>query len=272
MSTLLHWSDPHFGTERPEVMAALLRFSHEQKPELAILSGDITQRALDVQFGAARDFVDHLALPTVLIPGNHDIPLFHFMERAFRPYARYCRAFGPELEPVYASERFLVVAVNTTRRFRHTRGTVSLRQVERVAERLRRAEPGQLRIVVTHQPISVTRRQDERNMLIGGAAAVRQWADAGADLILGGHIHLPFIQRLSDRYPGLARQIWVVQAGTALSTRIRHEAGNSVNLIHAPKHRPRHCLVERWDYREGVNAFRLVSSMELDFSAERSVP
>ena len=45
MSLLLHISDPHFGTEKPKVVDALLAFAHERRPDLLVLSGDITQRA-----------------------------------------------------------------------------------------------------------------------------------------------------------------------------------------------------------------------------------
>ncbi len=84
MTVLLQISDPHFGTERPEVVDALERFVHELQPGVLLLSGDITQRATAAQFAAARAFVDRLAVPTVLaIPGNHDTPLFNVMAPLF---------------------------------------------------------------------------------------------------------------------------------------------------------------------------------------------
>lgn len=265
MSTrpLLHWSDPHFGTERPSVMAALLRLVKAEAPEVAVLSGDITQRARPGQFRAASAFVRQLALPTIAIPGNHDISLFNPVQRLFYPYADYCHEFGPELEPAYESPGFFIIAVNTTRRLRHTDGAVSHRQVEAVCQRLRQARAEQLRIVVTHQPVSVIRPEDEPDRLHGAEAAIRRWADAGADLVLGGHIHLPFVQNLGDRFAGLSRPLWAVQAGTALSTRIRHEADNSVNLIRPMPDAPRRCVVERWDFDEMAGGFRRVASFAL---------
>ncbi|MGE5386587.1 MAG: metallophosphoesterase family protein [Betaproteobacteria bacterium] len=267
MKPLLHWSDPHFGTERAAVMAALRRLVAVESPEMAVLSGDITQRARPEQFRAARAFVDELALPTVAIPGNHDIPLFNLLQRLRSPYANYCREFGRELEPEYASPQFLVIAVNTSRHWLHTDGAVSRRQIERVAERLERADAGQLRIVVTHQPISVIREEDEGDRLRGGEAAARWWAAAGADLVLGGHIHLPFVHSLGERFAALPRPVWGVQAGTALSTRVRHEAGNSVNLIRTAS-APRRCLVERWDFDEVSREFARVASDELLLSPD----
>ena len=95
----------------------------------------------------------------------------------------------------------LVLALNTTRRWRHVDGELSAAQIERVARRCERAPAAQWRIVVVHQPVAVTRPQDAHNLLHGRDAAVRRWSAAGVDLVLGGHIHLPFVLPLQDRGP-----------------------------------------------------------------------
>lgn len=261
MTLLLQISDTHFGTERAGPVEALVQLTQELAPDVVVLSGDITQRATRCQFRAARAFVDRLGKrPLIAIPGNHDVPLFNLFARLFSPYANHVREFGPELEPEFESEHMLVVALKTTRRLRHKDGAVSTQQVERVARRLERAGAAQLRIVVTHQPIAVTRPQDETNVLHGHAEAVLRWAWAGADLILGGHIHLPFVLGLRTLHANLPREVWAVQAGTAVSSRVRHEAGNSVNVVRYADHRPaRPCVVERWDYREVTQRFEAVA-------------
>jgi 3',5'-cyclic AMP phosphodiesterase CpdA len=255
MSLILHLSDTHFGAERVEVVEALLRLAQTQRPDLAILSGDVTQRARREEFAAARHFVDRLAASagrTLVLPGNHDIPLFAVWRRLFAPYGGYCRVFGPELEPSFEDARLLVVGVRTTRRYRHIDGTVSARQVARVGERLRRSAAA-LKLVVTHQPVHVERREDAHNLLHGRAAALRQWSAAGADLILGGHIHLPFAAPLQAAH-GLPREVWAVQAGTAVSRRTRPGIANSVNLIRHDAGAGR-CAIERWDYDASTQAF-----------------
>ena len=270
MTVLLHASDPHFGTENPAVLQALLRFSHAQTPDVLVLSGDITQRARAAQFRAARAFVDALGVRTVLaIPGNHDLPLFNLAARLGWPYANHRAAFGTELEPEFESPGLLVLMVNTTRRLRHKDGEVSAAQVARVAQRLERADPGQLRIVVTHQPITVQREQDLPDRLHGAHHAVQSWSRAGADLILGGHIHLPFVQALHEQRADLARKCWAVQAGTAVSTRVRADAGNSVNLIRCaePRDGGRRATIERWDYDPRRDAFERYAVDEIHADA-----
>ncbi len=269
MTLLLHLSDPHFGTERAPVVEALVRFARDHRPDLLVLSGDITQRARRGQFRAARRFVDRLGIrDTLVIPGNHDIPLFNLAARLFAPYANHCREFGHALEPVYESDQLLVIALNTSRRYRHKHGEVSAAQIERVAARLERATATQLRVVVTHHPVCITRTEDEVNLLRGHAEAVRRWARAGADLVLGGHIHLPFVRALHELDPGLASEVWAAQAGTAVSSRVRRDAPNSINLVRwTPRRAGRSCLVQRWDYDCAAQDFGLVQEHDLHLQA-----
>lgn len=259
MSTLLQISDPHFGTEQEPVVSALVELATELKPEIVVLSGDITQRARRAQFQAAREFVDRLKTPTVAVPGNHDIPLFNVAARAFVPYGNYMRAFGSNLEPEFESSAFLVVCTNTTRPRRHKDGELSREQIDRVSERLQRASREQLRIVVTHQPVLVIRAEDEENLLHGHETAVHAWAQAGADVIMGGHIHLPYIRSIRDRFGDLARRVWAVQAGTATSWRVRGNVPNSVNVLrHVPGDLV--CSAERYDFEARSNAFRCIDA------------
>jgi 3',5'-cyclic AMP phosphodiesterase CpdA len=264
MSVVLHLSDTHFGTERSEVVEALVALAAQQRPDVVVLSGDITQRARPLQFRAAKVFVDRLGAPVVAIPGNHDIALFDLWARLTRPYARFASVFGTDLEPVAESPDWLIVGVNTTRARRHSHGEVSGAQVARVTTLLAAAKPEQLRVVVVHQPLAVIESGEVHNLLRGHADATRAWAQAGADLVLGGHIHLPFTLPLQ----GLARRLWVVQAGTAVSSRTRAGVPNSVNILRwgdakltpvgATSSGPTVglcCLIERWDFFERQQVF-----------------
>jgi 3',5'-cyclic AMP phosphodiesterase CpdA len=269
VSVVLQISDTHFGTEQPAVVEALLQLVRHQPPDIVVVSGDITQRARRNQFRAAREFVTRLAAPkTLVLPGNHDIPLFNLIMRIFCPYANHQRAFGVELEPEFESADLLVLGVNTTRPSRHVDGEVSDTQILRVSQRLRQAKAGQLRMVVTHQPVHVTRPEDEINLLHGHREAVQAWARAGVDLILGGHIHLPYVRPLRERFPDLQRSVWAVQAGTAVSSRVRGSMPNSVNLIRYVKSaRPRQCMVTRWDYEATDQRFVLADQNHICLSA-----
>jgi 3',5'-cyclic AMP phosphodiesterase CpdA len=45
VSVLLHLSDPHFGAEEPQAVTALLALAEQERPDVVVASGDITQRA-----------------------------------------------------------------------------------------------------------------------------------------------------------------------------------------------------------------------------------
>ncbi len=263
MSVILHISDTHFGTEQPAVVEALLQLREEQAPDLIVVSGDITQRARRAQFRAAQLTFAQLRAPLLVVPGNHDIPLFNLALRFLAPYLNYARAFGRELQPEFIDRDLFVLGVNTTRAYRHIDGEVSGEQIRHICNRLRQAEAHQLKIVVTHQPVHVISLNDEINLLHGYREAVRHWVRAGADLILGGHIHLPYVRPL----PEPARRAWAVQAGTALSHRVRGGVPNSVNLIHydngADKAR---CRVEQWNFTAAANRFALALTTDVALS------
>jgi 3',5'-cyclic AMP phosphodiesterase CpdA len=270
MTTLLQISDPHFGTEQVPVLQALERLVHDLQPDVVLMSGDITQRARRAQFDAARRFVDRLAPRALLaIPGNHDIPLFNLLARLAAPYAGYQRVFGTALEGEHQTPELLLLSLNSTRPWRHKHGELSPAQIERVAARLRRAAAAQLRVVVLHHPVWAMRPSDEANLVRGHREALATWTAAGIDLVLGGHIHLPYVHALPAP-PGRCPP-WAVQAGTAVSERVRDGVPNSVNLIRCGSGMlPRRCVIERWDHVAAAGRFAHISDTRLRFGDDAS--
>lgn len=251
-------------------MAALRALSNDKSPDVLVVSGDITQRATAEQFRHAKAFCDSLGIAqTVTLPGNHDIPLFNLFARVLRPYAAYQKAFGQALESALMTPALCLITVNTTRWWRHKNGDVSAAQIDKVRQQLSRATQQQLRVVVVHQPVHVLRPQDEHDRLRGWQSAVRAWAAAGADIVMGGHIHLPYVQELSSTVNGLSRRMWCVQAGTAVSSRIRREAPNSVNLLEFDGNAEGlQCRIERWDYQKAGSRFVLTHTSGLNLQRE----
>ena len=81
------------------------------------------------------------------------------------------------------------------------------------------------------------------------AAVLHAWSAAGADLVLSGHIHRSFIMPVMNSSRGL----WCVQAGTAVSRRVRHGEPNAVNLI---RWSDGECAVEQWEHRGAAGFLR----------------
>ena len=255
MTTIVQISDTHFGTEQSGVVEALESHVREHGADLLVFSGDITQRARASQFAAAQAFVERLlahGIPeTLVIPGNHDIPLYNLFARFLTPYRNYRRHFGDDLEPTFENDEVLVIGLNTTHPRRHKDGLVTDQQVRAVRERLRQTSRDKLRIVVAHQPFGAMVLSDLSNLQHGADAALHCWADEGLDLVMGGHIHLPYVLPLSKQYTALSREIWMVQAGTTLSSRVRGTSPNSFNRLKLHAGPNKHACVERWDLLDG---------------------
>ena len=157
----------------------------------------------------------------VVVPGNHDIPLFDLVSRLTRPFSAYAASCGERLEPSYSLPDLFITGVNSVRPWRHKQGSLAAVQVEAVAQRLRRAGRSAMRVVVVHHPLDVGEGVDPGDIVLGAAEAVSAWAGAGADLVMSGHVHLPLCRALAVRYGPSAGRCWVAVAGTAVSGRTR---------------------------------------------------
>ncbi len=204
MLTLLHISDLHFGPPyRADIGAALLAIAPRLEADLIVASGDFTQRARPEQFAAAREFLDRLPrLPTVVVPGNHDIPLYRVGERLFAPYALYRQYICPELDTVLRREDAVIVALNTTDPLRAiTNGRIKPWQLDFCAEGFRDRPHGAAKIVVAHHHFAPAPDYDRRSDRTAGVkAALDRFTDLGVDLVLGGHLHRAYIGNSLDVY------------------------------------------------------------------------
>lgn len=242
---IAHLSDSHFGTVLPEVRRALLSKLTEQKPDLVLLTGDITQRARSGQFRDAREFLKALApIPAIAVPGNHDIPLFNLYARFFHPYRGFKTLFKDQLERDFVYDDVVVIGLNSTSRWRHVQGDFDLTRVRR---RLEQAPRGRVRIVAFHHPVDCDKTVDEPNLLRNARATLELFSEQGVDLVVGGHIHDPHVGLSSGRYPELPRSFVVGVAGTCLSWRTRTGAPNSFTWIEAQTGEQPRLLLTRWD-------------------------
>lgn len=236
MTLIVHLSDTHFGTEVPAVVNALRNIVAARKPDLVIVSGDITQRARREEFEAAQQFFRSLPAPALLvIPGNHDIPLFDLLARGFFPYRNYCAALGRQ-SGTWFGDDVAVFGFNSTSPLRHTKGKLSPDHFKSMLKEAP-AEPPQacIRIGCVHQPLHTAWMQDAHERLINADATAEQFSMHGFDIVLSGHVHVPYIATTRDSFPGLTRHFILSGAGTATSHRTRPGAPNSFNFIETRK-------------------------------------
>lgn len=222
MIRVVHLSDLHFGRTDPALLEALPSAINGLEPALVVISGDLTQRARVWQFAEARAFIDRLTAPVLAVPGNHDTPLDNLFLRFLRPFGRYRAAISHDLEPEHRSTGLVVVGVNTVNRFAWQQGRLPRRAIARARAAFSDAG-GATRLVVLHHPLELTPGAS-KPVMREAAHALEGFAEAGAEILLSGHLHATHIAPFA-RVPGLL----FVQAGT-LSTRTRGTE-NSFNCL-----------------------------------------
>ena len=255
MRTIVHLSDLHFGRLDTQVIAPLLAAIGGLRPDLVAISGDVTQRARRSQFREARAFLDALPARRLVVPGNHDVPLYDIARRFLRPLARYQRFIAEDLEPIYADEEIVALGLNSARALTFGRGRLSAAQIARATERLRAVDPRLIKIIVTHHPFDLPDDYGAEHLVGRATQAMAQFATVGADLFLAGHLHVSHVGRTAERYRIAGHSALVVQAGT-ISDRLRGEP-NAFNVLRV--NRP-HIAVARWTWDEARRAFAEASA------------
>jgi 3',5'-cyclic AMP phosphodiesterase CpdA len=224
MRTLVHLSDLHFGAILSATLDPLVAELHALAPDLVIVSGDLTQRARPEQFADARAFLDRLPTPQLLLPGNHDVPLYDLFRRFAKPLERYRDTITTDLAPAFIDDEVAVVGINTARSLTFKGGRINEDQARDAAAIFHALDGPQARIVVTHHPLHVPPHLSGVDPVGRAAMALELLAPCRVDLYLAGHLHLVHEAATHDvpHAPEHADTPLLV-AGTATSTRARGE-------------------------------------------------
>ncbi|MBF7687035.1 metallophosphoesterase family protein [Acinetobacter rathckeae] len=232
---LLHLSDLHFGTEKKSCLDAIRLFCKQSSElEAVVVSGDLTQRAKFAEFLACKQFLKSLHLPYLVVPGNHDIPLYHVWKRVFYPFTFYEGFFGPA-EQVLETKNFYLMGLNSIRRRHHTKGDISFAQIEQMNHKLKKAPANKLKLVVVHQPFYTPRKSHGwKDCPKQAKLALERWGGLGLFGLLHGHLHHTGVYNLTQLFDlNVTQPIWDIHAGTATSWRLRKNQPNSFNTISA---------------------------------------
>lgn len=252
MARIAHLSDIHFGANNPEIVSATLAWLDDHRPDLVVISGDLTQRAREKQFAAAADYIGNIkaiGLPVLVVPGNHDVPLYDVFRRFLAPLERYKRHIGEELCPFFENDEVAVLGINTARSLTFSDGRINREQMDLIRSRFGDVAKNKTRILVTHHPIfripigeggelaeAVGRHED----------AVAAMTDAGVHIALAGHYHQTYAEAASKMVETAGGAL-VIQAGTATSTRLRNDEPQSFNWLHVGSHDDIEMQVIFWD-------------------------
>ena len=207
MGRILQFSDIHFGCEHRRAIAAALDYAHTTPAGLTLITGDVTQRGHPEEFRAAGAWIQAMPDPTFVVVGNHDVPYWDAMARLFWPWRAFETTIGhPAHDHQFLDAALMVRGVTTARgwqaRLNWSKGVIDLDQTRRAAEALRQAPIGALRVLACHHPLIEMRGAPMTGEVRRGETAAHIFAEAGVDLIMTGHVHVPF-RRLRD--PVIAR-------------------------------------------------------------------
>lgn len=251
MAQIAHLSDVHFGAHDPVVVDAVTEWLAARRPDLVVVSGDLTQRARVAQYRAAHLWLRRLleaGLRTLCVPGNHDVPLYDVFRRFLRPLHRYRRYVDRDLCPFVELGDVALLGINTARSLTFKDGSIGVEQIGLIRERFGAVAEGKTRILVTHHPLFA--------MPIGEAGGLSKVANrstdalaavahAGVDILLAGHFHRSYASSAREMVETVGPAL-VVQAGTATSLRLRGEELQSFNCLEISGRRVE-LVVQRWD-------------------------
>ena len=213
---IAHLSDIHFGGEDKEAVEAAVSELAALAPDLIVVTGDVTLNGLPEEFIAARDWLRRLPTPLLVTPGNHDTPYWNLILRTATPFDRYRRYIGPPKWSAFDGPRVCARAINSARgaqaRLDWSKGAIDRGQLGRLGWEA--AAP--LKLLACHHPLIDPPGAPVGGRTRGGPAAARMLTAQHVELVLTGHIHVPFAMPL----PGSTRPCYGLGAGT-LSVRTR---------------------------------------------------
>ncbi len=222
---LAHISDLHFGKTEPPVVAALIDHINALPCDAVVASGDITQTARPSEFAEARTFFDAIDAPTLVVPGNHDLPGWRVWSRFLGRFQHYRSHINKNLDVSLSLDGGSLVGLNSARvvvgHWDWSNGALSKPQLSFAREQLEAVSDPVVRVVTLHHPIVPPIHRPGQKLVSRSREAAQVFAEGRADVILTGHLHVPQIRLLQDHHTGLAWNTPVVQTATSTSTRLR---------------------------------------------------
>ncbi|MEZ6234348.1 MAG: metallophosphoesterase [Phycisphaerales bacterium] len=244
MIRIAHVSDLHFGAIAEGTPDALLESIAAMEPTLVVVSGDLTLAGRKREFREAAAFLRRIGRPTLVVPGNHDVPAYALHRRFTTPTSRFQEFITPDLRPTFHASGLFALGLNTARpwdlswnwshgRFsneqvRHADGVFGAQAAVRAAD----ASPGadRLAILVAHHPLIVPEEIPGFRVAGRAASMLGVLARRRVDLVLSGHLHHGYWRRHEIEVEAVGRSVLMIQASTATSTR-RREHANAFNVL-----------------------------------------
>jgi 3',5'-cyclic-AMP phosphodiesterase len=190
--------------------------NNDLKPDVIIISGDLTDEGLIFQFQKAHAEINRFNCPNLIIfPGNHDYRhTGYLLFKKFFPSSRQIYEFDDDI---------IVLALGTARPDRDE-GEVGHRQNVWMEEILGKSDK-KIKIVAMHHHLIAIPDTGYTNLvgILDAGDTLRACLESKVDLVLCGHKHRPWIWNLGT--------LKIAYAGTACSWRYRGVFEDTYNII-----------------------------------------
>jgi Icc protein len=212
--TIAHISDPHVGSPYfvPNLMNRVIAELNELKPDAVVVTGDLTAEGFRQEYKSWVAYADRIEAPLHTIPGNHDsrnVGYLHF-EDLIGPRTWSVDVQGVRIVGMDSSEPDQNEGKVGRGHYDWIRGEFDA--------------PADLKVFAIHHhllPIPGTGR--ERSTVMDAGDLLEVLIHAGAQVVLSGHKHVPYVWRLETMY--------IANAGTVSSLRLRGYTKPCYNVL-----------------------------------------
>ena len=147
-------------------------------------------------------------------------------------FSEWDRVFGVT-DPEYISAQLAVAGLSSVRPWRQQQGALEESQLVSAAATLERAQPTALRVVAFHHHLAAPPwRAPRKRPLHRRNEVLQQLAQAGAELVLGGHVHQASIaeRREFEALDGASPQTLVLATAPGFSRVRPHRKGEALGF------------------------------------------
>lgn len=219
MTKIVHISDLHTGFTqfKEDILLNTIKQINKLEPDAVVVSGDITDNGYYREYVKAKQYLDLLTVPTLVIPGNHD-----------------ARNIGDEVFEEIIGDRYSTLEL-TDSNIKIIGldssvpdldyGKIGRLQKKFLEREIRDAQDRNMFIIITvhHHIISIPNTGRERNVLSDAGDILLLLLENNINLVLSGHKHVPHVWKMNNTI--------FSTAGTVSSMKLRGNTHPSYNII-----------------------------------------
>lgn len=217
MTIIAHISDLHVSDSDfdEELFIDAVAEINSLKPDMIILTGDLTNNGYYTQFQQASKYLEMFENPLFAVPGNHDVRNLG--------YQTFEELIGERSWKLTMDNNFTVIGLDSGSPDEN-RGHIGGPQHMWLEHQLDECVVKEQFSIVAlhHHVISIPQTGRERNVLSDAGDILKTLTTHDVDLILSGHKHVPNIWKINNTI--------VANAGSLCSRKLRGKIGNSFNV------------------------------------------